>query len=49
MGDHEREILANLNILQGEEPIYQMKQLKTDLEEPKTFFTSLPQTQEELE
>jgi hypothetical protein len=42
MGDHEREILANLNILQGEEPIYQMKQLKIDKDEPKTFFTSLP-------
>lgn len=40
---HESQILANLNILQGEEPIYQMKQLKDSMnEQPKTFFTSLP-------
>ena len=50
MDNHESQILANINILQGEEPVYQMRQLKADMDEhPKTFFTSLPQTQEELE
>ena len=54
--DQDSQILANLNILQEnmDHPTeYQIKQFKApfvnEYQEAKTFFTSLPQTQEELE
>lgn len=41
--------ITDLKINQDEsEPTYQMRQLKEE-NAPKTFFTSLPQTQQELE
>ena len=45
-------IVANVNIGQGDDPTYQIKQLRGSIggnTEPKTFFPSLPQTQQELE